>query len=53
MAETLLKLLFSKTGYRTQNITIPVSVLWVSTFLVEHRVPPAGGPLNSLRLIVS
>jgi len=42
LAETIPKLLFRKTGYRMQNTTIPV--LWVSTFLVEYGVPPAGGP---------
>jgi len=50
LAETLSWfLLCEKIGYRTQNITL----LWVSNFLVEHGVPPAGGPPNSLRLIVS
>jgi len=41
VAETLSKLLLSyQTGYRMQNIT----VLWVSTFLVELGIPPAGEP---------
>jgi len=38
VAETLSRLLLSyQTGYCMQNI------LLVSTFLVEHGVPPAGG----------
>jgi len=41
VAETLSRLLLSyQTGYRMQNITI----LWVSTILVELEIPPAGGP---------
>jgi len=40
VAETLSRLLLSyQTGYRMQNNTI----LWLSTFSVEHGVPPAGG----------
>jgi len=39
VAETLSRLLLSyQIGYCMQNI-----ILWVSTFLVEHGVPPAGG----------